>query len=297
MGRLLAKSSDGAITTPGNFVFIYSKDDYRREFREFLVNVFHLYPENDMQSMLEQLTSTYSSDEDIYRQAQSQLGDIKPILGDLTYSLPALRKQKQEMAIQTAQLLGTEERFEGYLELGSNGRYLDSLEEELEIVGERFTIAPIPPDYSPVDMLDRGQVFTAGNFIDLNNYETDFAAQIPANSLDLVSVYIGFHHCPIYLREEFFANLRNTMKPGAALIVRDHDARDEKMIRTVALAHDVFNMGTLETWEYNEAELRNFYSLDTLHDMLTKAGFKGDGTRLFQEGDPTLNALMLYRKG
>ncbi len=55
-------------------------------------------------------------------------------------------------------------------------------------------------------------------------------------------------------------------------------------------------MGTGESWEYNAAELRNFYSLDTLHSMLTDFGSEGGARRLYQTGDPTQNALMLYRK-
>jgi isopenicillin N synthase-like dioxygenase len=109
-------------------------------------------------------------------------------------------------------------------------------------------------------------------------------------------VYIGFHHCPVDLRNEFFASIRDVMKPDGYLIVRDHDVRDETMWHMVALAHDVFNLGTEESWAYNERELRRFYSLATLDKMLNKAGFATDGRRLLQDGDPTLNTLMLYRK-
>ena len=88
----------------------------------------------------------------------------------------------------------------------------------------------------------------------------------------------------------------DVLRPGGALVVRDHHAHDERMWRTVALAHDVFNMGTHETWEYNERERRHFYPLETLHELLTNAGLRSNGRRLLQSGDPTLNTLMLYTK-
>ena len=64
----------------------------------------------------------------------------------------------------------------------------------------------------------------------------------------------------------------------------------------VALAHDVFNMGTKESWNYNDRELRLFYSLAELDELLIRYGFKSNGQQLYQEGDPTLNALMHYKK-
>ena len=71
---------------------------------------------------------------------------------------------------------------------------------------------------------------------------------------------------------------------------------NEQMVRTVALTPDIFNISTEETCYYNEAELRNFYSLETLDSILTDAGFKSEGRRLCRAGDPPLNALTAYRK-
>jgi 2-polyprenyl-3-methyl-5-hydroxy-6-metoxy-1,4-benzoquinol methylase len=77
------------------------------------------------------------------------------------------------------------------------------------------------------------------------------------------------NHHPVDLRDEFITGIRDVLRPGGALVVRDHNVHDEKMWRMVALAHDVFNMGTQETWQTNERERRHFYALDTLHGLLT----------------------------
>jgi len=292
-GALAQTGGNG--TTGGNFRWIYTDPTSAKEFKNFLINVFHLYPEDDLQRLIEQAVAAGASDEEIYRSVQAQLGDIKPFLGDLTYSLPTLSRQKDVLADQTVELIGKDRRIDGYFEVGSNGRFLDSLEERLAIVGDSFTMNDRAPTYSLVDIMDRGQIFKLDAFVALNDYRPAIA-ELPKNSVDLATVFIGFHHCPIDLREQFIGGIRDVLRPGGALVVRDHDAHDDRMWRMVALAHDVFNMGTQETWDYNARERRHFYPLDTLHGLLTRGGFRSDGRRLLQDGDPTLNTLMLYTK-
>ncbi|PCJ91626.1 MAG: dehydrogenase [Porticoccaceae bacterium] len=294
--HLLADDKLPGLTAGSNFHYVYDNSGYKREFKDFLANVFRLYPEDKMHALISTVTQESFSDAVIYKELQEELDDIKPFLADLTYSLPALRKQKKVIAKQTAQLLDSKERYDGYLEIGSTGRYLDTLEDKIKIRGERYYLSDLKPSYSIVDIIDRGQLLKGAEFIALNNYQSGLAKAIPINSLDLVSVYIGLHHCPLDLREEFITSIRDSMKSGASLILRDHNVHNEKMWKMVALAHDVFNMGTKESWDYNNRELRLFYSLTELDEILVKFGFKSDGQQLYQEGDPTLNALMHYKK-
>jgi hypothetical protein len=278
-----------------NFRFIYSNSAYKDNFYQFLVNVFHLYPEFEFHQLIDVITKRSISDEEIYIEVQNKLNEISSIIAPLTYSIPALNKQKTMIAEQTEALLQNKKNFSGYLEIGSTGRYLDTLEERFNIDDERYFVSDKQATYSPTDMIDRGQIIKAGSDILLNNYQPELNL-LPRSSIDLVTVYIGFHHCPINLREEFITKIRDVMRTGASLIIRDHNVINKKMNHIVALAHDVFNLGTSETWQYNNAELRNFYSLTELDLLLNKMGFKSDGRKLFQKGDPTLNALMLYQK-
>jgi SAM-dependent methyltransferase len=286
----------GPWSSRDNFRFVYENAQFRGEFKQFLTNVFRLFPEDELHELIGRGVASRGGDVDVYTHLQGELGSIKPLLGDLTYALPALAKQKDVLAGQSAALIDSDGRYDGYLEVGSNGRYVDSLEERFDIVGDRVFVSERAPGYSLVDMLDRGQVGVGGRYIDLDDYRTDFAATIPRASIDLATVFIGFHHCPVPLREAFIGGLGECLRPGGRLLVRDHDVRDLKMWKLVALAHDVFNMGTLESWDYNARELRHFYPLDTLDVLLASHGFEPEGRRLFQDGDPTLNALMAYRK-
>jgi len=282
--------------TVGNFNYIYNNSSYRDEFYTFLTNVFHLYPEDKLHELIYKLNQQELLDQSIYKNLQASLPELKPLFADFTYAIPALSKQKKIIAEQTSQLVDSNKRYDGYLEVGSTGRYLDSLEETLDIKGDTFFLTDKRATYSPIDIVDRGQIAKAGKDIDLENYDSKLSSHIPNKSIGLATVYIGFHHCPLTLREEFITSIRDTMKDDAPLILRDHDAHDEKMSHMVALAHDVFNMGTNETWAYNDAELRHFYSLAELETMMNQYGFKSDDRKIYQQGDPTLNALMVFRK-
>jgi len=283
-------------TSIGNFKKIYFNKTLRTEFYKFLKNIFNLYPEADLHQLIAATTIKKSNDKDIYIEAQSKLKDITPLLSAFSHQLPSLFKQKEEMAKQTLTLLGENTSYDGYLEIGSSGRYLDYLEENVAISGERFYADGKEPGYSITEMVDRGQINIGAKYIPMANYNTQYADIIENESLDLVTVYIGFHHCPLDLRTPFIASIRDTLRAGGKLVLRDHDCKTEDQKTMVALAHDVFNMGTNETWEYNENEFRSFYSLDFICAFVEAIGFKFDKRTLFQDGDPTKNALMLFTK-
>lgn len=279
-----------------NFKKIYSDSNLKKEFFKFLKNVFNLFPEKDFHKLISEVTKEKDNDKDIYLETQSRLDEITPLFASFSHKLPSLFKQKDEMAKQTISLLGENKKFTGYLEIGSSGRYLDYLEEKVTIEGERYYADGREPGYSLTEMIDRGQICIGAKYIPMTDYKTRYSSLIKKESIDLVTVYIGFHHCPIDLRISFISSIRDTMRMGGKLILRDHDCDTENQKTLVALAHDVFNMGTNESWEYNSNETRNFYSLDFICHFVEKIGFKFEEKTLFQDGDPTKNALMLFTK-
>ena len=283
-------------TTRNNFSQIYSSKNLKDEFFKFLKNVFNLFPEDELHNLISTAAAKKSNDQLIYTEVQSKLDDIAPMLSSVRYSLPSLMKQKDEMAKETLQLLGEGGTYNGYLEIGSSGRYLDYLEENINIEGERYYADGKEPGYSVTEMADRGQIRIGATYIPLADYRTKYSDIIEKGSLDLVTIYIGFHHCPLELRVPFIASIRDTMRVGGKLILRDHDCNTEEQVALVARAHDVFNMGTNESWEYNSKEIRNFYSLDFICKFVEDIGFTFDKRTLFQDGDPTKNALMMFTK-
>ena len=280
----------------GNFRYVYGNPALRDEFLNFLINVFHLYPEHELHAALSRLASNNDNDQQVYEALQAELGELSPFLGALRYAIPALRKQKRIMAAQTRMLIDPDARYDGHLEIGSNGRYIGILEDQLDITGDVFLLHTEAAGYGPEDLADRGQLRKIGTHIDMQIYSTQFASIIPHNSLAMVTVFIGFHHCPLDQRNAFISAVRQVLRPGGTLILRDHDVFDETSWRIAALAHDTFNAGTNESWQFNADELRHFYSIRFIIDYLEELGFKNGNKLLFQPGDPTRNVLTAFTK-
>ena len=285
-----------AIAGSSNFKSIYGDPKLRSAFLLFLTNVFHLFPEERLHRLIEDAANAGRTDREIYALVQSRLPEIRPFLAELRYALPALSKQKDEMTAQTLELLGPARRFNGYLELGSTGRYASRLQSKLDLHGDLVLLHSAAPGYSPEDIVERGGIMKLGRYVPMNDYAPVPASQVPDRSLDLVANYIGFHHSPLPKLDAFVGSLHRVLRPGGRMIVRDHDVSSPAMNRMVALAHDVFNMGLGTPWPVNQGELRHFTSIAQLVAYLEARGFKGDGRRLLQQGDPTQNALMVFAR-
>lgn len=280
----------------GNFRFVYGDVAQRAAFRAFLSNVFHLYPEQELDALIAEVSRSGASDGEVYAAIERRLPEVTPVLGAVRYSLPALAKQKREMAVQTYQLVADMGTIEGYLEIGSHGRYLDELRERVNVTGPIYTTAVTPPTHGVIDMVDRGQVAYVGQAVPWNDYAGFAGSGIAPGSLDLVTIYIGIHHATEDARAPYLESLRLLLSKRGRIVIRDHDVTNEEMRHLVSLAHDVFNVGTLEPWATNEAERRNFYSLDYLSSLFEAQGLRALPLRLRQDGDPTSNTLMCFEK-
>ncbi len=284
------------IENPGNFQAIYGDESLKAQFYLFLENVYNIYPEKEFHQLIDKATKTNKTDEETYIYILANLSSVKPFLSDLRYALPALAKQKKEIAQQTADMLATNHTFNGYLEIGTPGRYVANLKNEVKISGKTFLVNVKKPNYSPIDIAERGGLLKAGEFIPLNNYDPISSAIIKAGSLDLVTNYIGFHHSPLEKLENFVLSIHKTLRAGGSFILREHDVIDANINHLVALAHDVFNVGLKVDWQTNHQEIRNFRPIKSWIEYLEKRGFKYQNKIAFQKGDPTKNGLIKFVK-
>jgi hypothetical protein len=280
----------------GDFAYVYGDEARRAQFRLFLANVFHLFPEGDFDALIAACVKRDARDPAVYAAVARELPSIAPTLGLVRYALPTLQKQKRVMAEQSAKLLGDARAFRGYLELGSHGRYLDALRAEARIEGPIFTSGFKADTSTPADIVDRGSFGHAGKAFAWSDYAPIAEQEIPSGSVELAAIFIGLHHAALEARKPFLASLHRVLAPGGRILLRDHDVTNDDLAHLVGLAHDVFNVGTEEPWRTNEEERRNFYSLDFLVSMMADAGFRVAPERLLQEGDPTRNTLMLFTK-
>jgi FAD/FMN-containing dehydrogenase/SAM-dependent methyltransferase len=280
----------------GDFDHVYGTARGSDDFYRFLQNVYRLYPEDRFHALIRATVAAGGGDEAIYRALQARLPAIKPFASELTYALPSLGKQKREMTRQTLELLGERRTFDGYLEIGSTGRYLSHLRKALQLRGDCVLVNDLAPTNSPVDIIERGGLRQHARFVPLDDYAPIPPAAVADGSIELATCYIGLHHAPLDKLEPFIASIRRVLRPGGVFIVRDHDVHDDYMRAMASLAHAVFNAGLGTAWETNAAELRHFRPVEEWVQILARHGFEAVGPRLFQANDPSLNALLMFRR-
>jgi len=209
--------------------------------------------------------------------------------------LPALKKQKKEMSRQVLQLLGNKKQINGYLEIGSTGRYISNLRKHIKLTGPVFITNDIAPNNSVADVFERGQIAKLGKFIPLT-YLPLPKEIIPDESLDLVTCHIGLHHCPIELLDGYIRSIRRVLRKGGMFIIRDHDVKTAEMATFVSVVHTVFNLGLNISWETDHAEFKSFKSFEEWSKLITSYDFKDTGARIIQDRDPSDNTLGCFVK-
>lgn len=278
------------------FKAVFSDTRWSDEFYRFLQVIFHLYPEDKFHHLISATTKEKNTDEEIYKTVQLGLPGIKPFLSELTYALPALKKQKKEMARQVLKLLDGKKHIDGYLEIGSTGRYISELRKHIQVSGPIWITNDIAPNNSVADIFERGQLGKLGQFIPLNNYEPIRSSDIQDESIDLVTCHIGLHHCPHTLLDGYIKSIHRILRKGGLFIMRDHDVKTPEMATFVSLVHTVFNLGLKVSWETDSSEFKSFKSIEQWSELISTYGFKDTGARILQDKDPSANTLVAFIK-
>ncbi len=294
--KYYAPAPSPAARAGSEFHAIYSDTKWHDAFYRFLQNVYRIFPEDRFHTLIKNACAAHADDESIYRYIQHRLASIKPPLAELFYAVPSLVKQKNEMARQTLELLGERRTLDGYVEIGSTGRYASVLRKHLQLRGTLAMVNDVPPTHSPVDIVERGGLRKLGRWVPLGNFAPIGAEHVPDESVDLVSCYIGLHHITPAGLEPFVRSLRRMLRPNGIFILRDHDVTTPEMDKFVSLAHTVFNAGLGVPWETNQRELRHFAPVREWCRRLESAGFRDSGKRLLQAHDPSDNVLLSYTR-
>lgn len=277
------------------FKAVFSNTKWSDDFYRFLQEIFHLYPEDKFHFLISSIAKEKNSDEEIYKAVQQNLTKIKPFLSELTLALPALKKQKKEMAKQVLQLLGNKKQINGYLEIGTTGRYISELRKHISLSGNIYLTNDIAPNNSIADIFERGQLRKIGKFFPLT-YQPIIETEIKSESIDLITCHIGLHHCPHEWLAGFIQSIHRILRKGGLLIVREHDVTSAEMEIFVSLVHTVFNLGLQISWEANDSEFKSFKSVEEWSKIISTHGFKDAGRRILQDHDPSANTLMLFTK-
>lgn len=277
------------------FKTVFSNTKWSDDFYRFLQVIFHLYPEDKFHNLIASISQEKNTDEEIYKTIQQNLSKIKPLLSELTLALPALKKQKKEMAKQVLQILENKKQINGYLEIGSTGRYISELKKHISLSGEIFITNDIAPNNSVADIFERGKLSKIGIFFPLT-YKPISETEIKSESIDLITCHIGLHHCPHELLDDYIKSIYRILRKGGLFIMRDHDVKTPEMATFVSLVHTVFNLGLNASWETNQSEFKSFKSIDEWSNIISSYGFKDSGERILQDKDPTENTLTSFIK-
>ncbi len=282
--------------TLSEFKAVFSNTRWSDDFYRFLQVIFHLYPEDKFHYLIAATSKEKSTDQEIYTAVQQKLPSIKPFLSELTLALPALKKQKKEMSRQVLQLMGNKTTINGYLEIGSTGRYISELKKHIRLSGPIYLTNDIAPNNSLADIFERGRLGKLGIFFPLNNYQPIPPAIVADESVDLVTCHIGLHHCPHELLDAYLLSIKRILRKGGQFIVRDHDVKTPEMATFISLVHTVFNLGLQVPWETDAAEYKSFKSIDDWSKIISSYGFRDAGERILQDKDPSDNTLVSFTK-
>lgn len=274
------------------FARVYRDQREADRFYAFLTNIFNVVPEDRLHGLIKAEVTKHDSDEAIYRGIQARLKQITPALAMVTHALPSLAAQKAEMGRQAATLIG-DANLRDYVEIGTTGRYVRAVRQRLKLSGKATLVHDVAPGMSPVDIVERGQLGKIAEYVPLNDYAP---IALPPRSADLVSCFVGLHHMAPPKLTPFLESIANIVRPGGYFVVRDHDVLTPAMDDFVSLAHTVFNAVLGESWDSNQRELRHFAGVNDWIARIESVGFRHHGARLRQDGDPSDNILLAFRR-
>ena len=263
----------------------------------FLQNIYREYPEDRFHALIKQLVDRHGcSDEAIYRNLLRELPAIRPTAAQLMYSWPALRRHKIEVAQQTVAMLGSKQSVTGYMEIGSNGRYLQALRRHVRVRGQVFMVDQSSPGYSLSNIVERGSPLARGSHVSLRSWLPIMSPRLSDESLDLITCFVGLHNCPPEHLETFLFSVVRLLRPGGMFVLRDYDVPSAEKRVFVSVTRAVVNAGTGMTWQDNIGEVRNFASLSYWSEYLESYGLKDTGMHMPQMDDPSDNTLMGFVK-
>jgi len=268
-----------------NFYEIVKKDEYKDKFYDFLLNVFRTNEKRVFYTLLDAIDKFDNTDA-IYLHIQKECKiSAKTLLSpaSVVKIIKQIFKQNKTIKEQTQALLT---------------RDIDSF-----LLIEPTDKTKATKLYSAIDKINLSDVLgifpkkaDTSFFIQNNETIIDTLEKVGSESVELVSIYGGLHHLTKENRLKAHAQIQRILKPKGLFILREHDVTDDDMFKFVSLIHAVFNAVTGESLEEENQELREFESLETIVNDVTKAGFKETGERLKQYGDPSENTLLCFEK-
>ncbi len=326
MRQLPRRNQKDVLRRTDSYRNLLRSKELRDQFRnQFLVQIFNLAePEEVMRVMARAAWDpANNSDIQIYKSLHRHFHGSNENSFDLS-SLPRLwrgiqqlRQQKEELTRQTLSVvskLGLLGKIKTYVCCGDNGKTINDFIHKLHVSGKIWLVHDKVYNHEslpPIEVvLERGSIEGVADEELAYDYISDVASEklskIPSESIDLVTMNQGLHHIPL---ENLFGFLREVMrmlKCGGVFIIREHDLKlssaevphgDGKTpYAMLDLAHSVFNAVTGVAVKDEIEEIRAFRSILEWRKILESLGFVDTLVYEIEDGDPTWDEMLCFRK-
>lgn len=284
--------------------------DLRAEFTNFLETIFYQLDTEKVFKIMDDILSDESkTDDQIYEELTARVGSAKKKFApyyEAFQALPVLKKGMGKQVAEHMQELEGDE-FNNYLEI-STRRYVKAIEKH---AGLSFKQTAAVSDEVSVSLIKRFEVgglfypfqkLVKINDEDCKDFTTDTARtyrplgdEFDDQSQDMIACLGGLHHIPEERIEPFVTSLYKKLKPGAVLLLRDHDAKTNRIKSLASVVHSFVNAVDGLSLEAENAEISNFQPEEYWKNLLMKQGFiQLNQKSLVLKDDPTENAMTAF---
>ncbi len=277
------------------FRSIFSNPTERKWVKDFLNHTFMELDQKKLFKLIDDiLTDTNATDEKVYSALQKRIGESSfSLVKKISQRLKSISALKKDLSDQMQEMMG-EQPFNGYVEIGLPGTLCRPLQKKLDLKGPLYVVNECE---QLSDYLQSGFPRPYNRFVYLNEYEPIRHQDIPTGSVDLVVMYIGFHHIPENKLVPFIQSINRILSSGGSFVLMDHDATSSKHKEVLSVIYTIMNLEARLSLNKELREFRNFRSLAHWESLLRENGFVRDSNPLLiRQGDVTLNSLIRFTK-
>lgn len=284
----------------------------RTEFKAFLETIFYQLDTKKVFALVDDILMDHTkTDEQIYEDLLKRIHLTKKRFAPFFEAFKALPILRTGMGKQTAEHMKDfeGEKFKSYLEI-STRRYVKGIEKEAQLSFKNVSAVSDETSINLVKRFEAGSLsYPYRNLINLNDedcndyyIETDktfkpLGKEIANKSQDMVVCLGGLHHIPKERIKPFIQSVHDKLKPGAVLLLRDHNAQTEDVKALASVVHSFVNAVDGLSLEGEQAEIRNFQGEHYWKKILEENGFEQVGMKsLVLKDDPTENAMTMFVK-
>lgn len=288
-----------------HFKVIMASQENKDKFAGFLRNVLQRVDADKFFALLEDIMSYNDTHAEIYQELCNRLPEIMPsAIGDFRHILSSLSTIKTDLARQARALLPQDlTEINGLVEIGYPGRFVGGFKGHYRVTGPIVAIHENDP--SLTDYIQTGFPRPSDDYKKLDyNDPAPALADLPENSADVITCYVGLHHFPDDKLDAFLTQVRRVLREGGHFLLVDHDVQYGSTSMSMAhMAHTVFNAVTGVSLQEEIAERRDFRPMSEWRALLEEhgLGYAVDEDQvadvpMIRTGDPSCNRMVSFVK-